>query len=206
MKTISLQVGPIMTNCYLLCDEEAGVCAIVDPGADAERVVRAAEDTGCAPACILLTHGHYDHTGAVAELLERYPGVPAYLNRRDIHDAAADRRVRELFLPLPATVDYGEGDTVQVGGLTVSVLATPGHSPGSVTLLCGDTMFAGDTLFAGSCGRTDLSGGNVDDMLSSLSRLGRLEGEYAVLPGHMGPTLLSREREHNPFMLQALRG
>ena len=206
MKTISLQVGPIMTNCYLLCDEEAGVCAIVDPGADAERVARAAEDAGCAPACILLTHGHYDHTGAVAELLERYPGVPAYLNRRDIHDAAADRRVRELFLPLPATVDYGEGDTVQVGGLTVSVLATPGHSPGSVTLLCGDTMFAGDTLFAGSCGRTDLSGGNVDDMLSSLSRLGRLEGEYAVLPGHMGPTLLSREREYNPFMLQALRG
>lgn len=206
MKTISLQVGPIMTNCYLLCDEEAGVCAIVDPGADAERVALAAEDAGCAPVCILLTHGHYDHTGAVAALLEKYPGIPAYLSRRDVHGDDADRRTRELFLPLPATMDYGEGDTVSVGSLTVSVLATPGHSPGSVTLLCGDAMFAGDTLFAGSCGRTDLPGGDVDEMLVSLSRLGRLPGEYAVLPGHMGPSLLSREKEYNPFVLQALRG
>ena len=204
MKIITMQVGAIMTNCYIFCDEEAGVCAIVDPGADADRVSCAVEETGCAPVCIFLTHGHYDHTGAVAELLERYPGIPAYLNRRDVHGTDADRRTRELFLPLPATVDYGEGDTVQVGGLTVSVLATPGHSPGSVTLLCGDTMFAGDTLFAGSCGRTDLPGGNVGDMLASLSRLGRLEREYTVLPGHMGPSLLSREQEYNPFVLQAL--
>ena len=205
MKTITLQVGPIMTNSYILCDEETGLCAIVDPGAEADRVARSAEETGCAPACIFLTHGHYDHTGAVAELLERYPGIPAYLNRRDAYGGPV-RQMRNLFPPLPATADYGEGDTVQVGKLTVSVLSTPGHSPGSVTLLCGDTMFAGDTLFAGSCGRTDLPDGNVDDMLSSLSRLGRLAGEYTVFPGHMGPTLLSREREYNPFMLQALRG
>ena len=202
MKIVTMQVGAIMTNCYIFCDEEAGACAIVDPGADADRVSRAVEETGCAPVCIFLTHGHYDHTGAVAELLERYPGIPAYLNRRDVHDTDADRRTRELFLSLPTTADYGEG--VQVGGLTVSVLSTPGHSPGSVTLLCGDAMFAGDTLFAGSCGRTDLPGGNVDDMLSSLARLGRLEREYTVLPGHMGPSLLSREREYNPFILQAL--
>ncbi|WP_312636099.1 MBL fold metallo-hydrolase [Oscillibacter sp.] len=204
MKIVTMQVGAIMTNCYIFCDEEAKVCAIVDPGADADRVARAVEETGCTPVCIFLTHGHYDHTGAVAELLEQYPGIPAYLNRRDVHGDDADRRTRELFLTLPATVDYGEGDTVQVGGLTVSVLSTPGHSPGSVTLLCGEAMFAGDTLFAGSCGRTDLSGGNVGDMLASLSRLGRLEGEYTVLPGHMGPSLLSRERAYNPFMIQAL--
>lgn len=205
MKTIALQVGPIMTNCYILCDEEAKVCAIVDPGADADQVARSVEETGCAPACIFLTHGHYDHTGAVAELLERYPGISAYLNRRDVYDGS-DRRMRSLFPSLPATADYDEGDTVKAGNLTVSVLATPGHSAGSVTLLCGDTMFAGDTLFAGSCGRTDLAGGSVDDMLASLARLGRLEGEYNVLPGHMGPSLLSREREYNPFVLQALRG
>ncbi len=204
MKIVTMQVGAIMTNCYIFCDEDAKVCAIVDPGADADRVARAVEETGCAPVCIFLTHGHYDHTGAVAELLGRYPGIPAYLNRRDVHGDDADRRTRELFLSLPPTVDYGEGDTVQVGGFTVSVLSTPGHSPGSVTLLCSDAMFAGDTLFAGSCGRTDLPGGNVGDMLASLSRLGRLEGEYTVLPGHMGSSLLSREREYNPFMLQAL--
>ena len=205
MKTITLQVGPIMTNCYILCDDETKVCAVVDPGADADRVSQAVAETGCAPVCILLTHGHYDHTGAVEELLEKFPGIPVYLNHRDVYDET-DRRMRQLFPPLPATVSYGDGDTVRVGSLTVSVLATPGHSAGSVTLLCGDVMFAGDTLFAGSCGRTDLAGGSVDDMLASLARLGRLEGEYSVLPGHMGASILSREREYNPFMLQALRG
>ena len=205
MKTITLQVGPIMTNCYILCDDETKVCAVVDPGADADRVSQAVAETGCAPACMLLTHGHYDHTGAVEELLEKFPSIPVYLNHRDVYDET-DRRMRQLFLPLPATVSYDDGDTIQVGSLTVSVLATPGHSAGSVTLLCGDVMFAGDTLFAGSCGRTDLAGGNVDDMFASLARMGRLEGEYRVLPGHMGASILSREREYNPFMLQALRG
>ena len=205
MKTITLQVGPIMTNCYILCDDETKTCAVVDPGADAERVSQAVAETGCAPVGILLTHGHYDHTGAVEVLLKRFPGIPVYLNRRDVYDGS-DRRMRELFPPLSSTVSYDDGDIVRVGGLTVSVLSTPGHSAGSVTLLCSNVMFAGDTLFAGSCGRTDLSGGSVDDMLASLARLGRLEGEYSVLPGHMGASILSREREYNPFMLQALRG
>ncbi|MET0016924.1 MBL fold metallo-hydrolase [Oscillibacter sp.] len=205
MKTITLQVGPIMTNCYILCDDETKVCAVVDPGADADRVAQTVAETGCAPACMLLTHGHYDHTDAVEELLEKFPGIPVYLNHRDVYDET-DRRMRQLFPHLPATVSYDDGDAVRVGSLTVSVLATPGHSAGSVTLLCGDVMFAGDTLFAGSCGRTDLASGSVDDMLASLARLGRLEREYSVLPGHMGASILSREREYNPFMLQALRG
>lgn len=205
MKTITLQVGPIMTNCYLLCDEETGACAVVDPGAEADRVSRAAAQAGCTPVCILLTHGHYDHTGAVEELLKEFPGIPVYLNCRDVY-GGSDRRMRQLFPPLPPTLSYDDGDTVRVGNLTVCVLSTPGHSAGSVTLLCGDVMLAGDTLFAGSCGRTDLAGGSVDDMIVSLARLGRLEGEYRVLPGHMGAFVLSRERENNPFMLHALRG
>lgn len=205
MKTITLQVGPIMTNCYILCDDQTMVCAVVDPGADADRVSQAVAETGCTPVCILLTHGHYDHTGAVADLLKRFPTIPVYLNHRDVYDET-DQRMRHLFPPLHSTVNYDDGDTVGVGGLTVSVLSTSGHSAGSVTLLCGDVMFAGDTLFAGSCGRTDLASGSIDDMLASLARLGRLEGEYSVLPGHMGASVLSREREYNPFMLQALRG
>lgn len=205
MKTITLQVGPIMTNCYILCDDKTKVCAVIDPGGDADLVLRAVAGTGCTPVCILLTHGHYDHTGAVETLLEKFPGALVYLNRRDVYDGS-DPCTAELFPSLSATVDYDEGDTVRVGRLTVSVLATPGHSAGSVTLLCGDVMFSGDTLFAGSCGRTDLAGGSVDDMLTSLVRLGRLEGEYSVLPGHMGASVLSREREFNPMILQAMRG
>lgn len=204
MKITTLQVGPIGTNCYILRDEETKSCAIVDPGEEAGRVADTVEQAGDTPVCILLTHGHYDHTSGVEGLRERFPGIPVYLNARDACDGS-DRRMAQLFPPLGDTVSYDEGDTVAVGSLTVSVLATPGHSAGSVTLLCGGAMFAGDTLFAGSCGRTDLAGGGMHDMLRSLARLGKLEGEYQVLPGHMSASVLSREKEYNPYVLQALR-
>ena len=92
-----------------------------------------------------------------------------------------------------------------VGGLTVSVLATPGHSEGSVTLRCGDVLFCGDTLFAGSCGRTDFPGGSMEKMMASLRRLGQLEGNLQVLPGHMEASTLDRERRTNPYLIQAMR-
>ena len=100
---------------------------------------------------------------------------------------------------------YGEGDRITVGTLELQVLHTPGHSEGSVTLRCGDVLFCGDTLFAGSCGRTDLPGGDPMEMLASLRRLGRLEGDYTVYPGHMDSTTLAREKQYNPFIRQALR-
>ena len=110
----TLQVGPIGTNCYILCDEAKQRCAVIDPGGDAGRVAAAVEESGCVPCAILLTHGHYDHTGAVAELSARWPGVPVYLNRRDVYEG--DAYLQQLFPPVPCAKDYGEGDTVQVGG------------------------------------------------------------------------------------------
>ena len=198
----TLQVGPIGTNCYLLCDETEKLCAVIDPGGDAGRVAAAVEDSGCAPCAILLTHGHYDHTGAVAELSARWPGVPVYLNRRDVYEG--DAYLQQLFPPVPCAKDYGEGDTVQVGGLTLQVLATPGHSEGSVTLRCGDALFCGDTLFAGSCGRTDLAGGSYTEIMASLKRLGELEGDFYVCPGHDVTSTLERERRSNPFLREAM--
>ena len=200
----TLQVGPIGTNCYLLCDETEKLCAVIDPGGDAVRVAAAVEDSGCAPCAILLTHGHYDHTGAVAELSARWPGVPVYLNRRDVYEG--DAYLQQLFPPVPCAKDYGEGDTIQVGSLTLKVLATPGHSEGSVTLRCGDVLFCGDTLFAGSCGRTDFPGGSVKKMMESLKRLGELEGDLKVYPGHMEDSTLDRERSWNPYLRQAMNG
>ena len=200
----TLQVGPIGTNCYLLCDETEKLCAVIDPGGDAVRVAAAVEDSGCAPCAILLTHGHYDHTGAVAELSARWPGVPVYLNRRDVYEG--DAYLQQLFPPVPCAKDYGEGDKVQVGGLTLQVLVTPGHSEGSVTLRCGDALFCGDTLFAGSCGRTDFPGGSVKKMMESLKRLGELEGDLKVYPGHMEDSTLDRERSWNPYLRQAMNG
>ena len=200
----TLQVGPIGTNCYLLCDETEKLCAVIDPGGDAVRVAAAVEDSGCAPCAILLTHGHYDHTGAVAELSARWPGVPVYLNRRDVYEG--DAYLQQLFPPVPCAKDYGEGDTIRVGCLAVKVLATPGHSEGSVTLRCGDALFCGDTLFAGSCGRTDFPGGSVKKMMESLKRLGELEGDLKVYPGHMEDSTLDRERSWNPYLRQAMNG
>lgn len=198
----TLQVGPIGTNCYILCDEQAKVCAVIDPGGDAARVAAAVENTGCAPCAILLTHGHYDHTGAVAELQARWPEIPVYLNRRDVYEG--DVYLQQLFPPVAGAKNYDEGETLSVGGLTVEVLTTPGHSEGSVTLRCGDALFCGDTLFAGSCGRTDFPGGSMKKIMASLKRLGELEGDLQVLPGHMEPSSLDRERRTNPYLLQAM--
>ena len=176
MNIKTLMVGPIGTNCYLLCDEDAKACAVIDPGGDGARIAAAVAETGCAPCAILLTHGHYDHTGAVGELQAKWPEAPVYLNHRDVYD---DAYTQQLFPALSGDVrDYDEGDTVAVGGLTVSVLATPGHSEGSVTLRCGDVL---------------------------LRRLGQLEGDLQVLPGHMEASTLDRERRGNPYLLHAMR-
>ena len=198
-----LQVGPIGTNCYLLCDETEKLCAVVDPGGDAARVAAAVVDTGCAPCAILLTHGHYDHTGGVAELRAKWPDVPVYLNHRDQYEG--DAYLQQLFPPVPGAKDYDEGDTIQVGGLAVDVMATPGHSEGSVTLRCGDVLLCGDTLFAGSCGRTDFPGGSVKKIMASLKRLGSLEGDLQVYPGHMETSTLDQERSWNPYLHQAMQ-
>ena len=201
----TLPVGPLATNCYLVLDQAARLCAVVDPGAEAEKIAAAVEQTGCAPACILLTHGHDDHTGAVEALQERWSGVPVYLNKRDCYPAD-EPAIRGLFLPMHGDVrSYDEGDTVEVGALRFQVLATPGHTEGGVTLRCGDALFCGDTLFAGSCGRTDFFGGDTEKLMASLRRLGQLEGDFAVLPGHMRDSTLARERQTNPYLRHALQ-
>ena len=199
----TLQVGPIGTNCYILCDEQAKVCAVIDPGEEARRIASIVKTTGCTPCAIFLTHGHYDHTGAVEELSALWPEVPVYLSRKD--QFPGDGYLSQLFPTIPHAKDYGEGDTFAVGSLTVKVLATPGHSEGSVSLLCGDVLFSGDTLFAGSCGRTDFPGGSMRVIMASLKRLGQLEGDFKVLSGHMEPSTLERERKWNPYLTQAMR-
>ena len=203
MKIQALQVGPIGTNCYLLCDENAHTCAVIDPGAEPELILSAVEKLDCAVDKILLTHGHYDHTTAVPALHAALPDAKIYIHAADANGAGS-----RLF-PLSGAVKelhfYDEGDTLTLGSLTIHVMYTPGHSKGSVTLMVGDVLFTGDTLFAGSCGRTDLAGGSYEEIMSSLARLGKLEGDYHVCPGHDVTSTLERERQFNPVLREALR-
>ena len=202
MKVSVMQVGPIGTNCYLLQDEESGLLAVIDPGDDWERILHQIKKLGGEVKYILLTHGHYDHTTAVPDLVKALPGVQVYIHQADANGAGS-----QLF-PLASQVQdlnyYDEGDTLTLGSLTIEVLHTPGHSKGSVTLKVGDVLFTGDTLFCGSCGRTDLRGGSYEEIMVSLKRLGELEGDFHVCPGHDRTSTLERERKYNPFLREAM--
>ena len=198
MKIQALQVGSIGTNCYILCDEAAKVCAVIDPGGEPELILSAAEKLDCTVDKILLTHGHYDHTGAVAALLEMLPPTAVY-----IHQADFDSPQTQLFplkselarIPFGGVNFYGEGDRITAGTLELQVLHTPGHSEGSVTLLCGDT------LFCGSVGRTDFPGGSAARIRESLHKLlGALPDDTAVYPGHDTSTTIGYEKRYNPFV------
>ena len=204
MKIQTIPVGQLMTNCYLVCDEQAKVCAVVDPGDEAGRIIGAVERSGCQVRYVLLTHGHYDHFTGLTGLLEKYD-VPVYIHPAD----AEEGRNNPWSLKFPRLDDahqrwYGEGDTLTLGSLIIHVLSTPGHSKGSVCLVVEDAILAGDTLFYGSCGRTDFPGGDYKEMLLSLARLARLEGNYRVYPGHDRATDLEWERRMNPYMRQGL--
>lgn len=204
MECKTLQLGMIGTNCYLVKDTATGRGAVIDPGDEVERVLAAVKEWGMTPAAIFLTHAHYDHTGAVAGLLEAFPGLPVYL-----HDADYGLGVSHRGAMMPdvgrRTASYGEGDVLKVGELEFTVLHTPGHTPGSVTLRCGAVLFTGDTLFAGSMGRTDFPGGDEGAILASLKRLAELPGDYQVCPGHEEFSTLEAERRNNYYMKAALR-
>ena len=202
----TIPVGQIDTNCYLIGDEKEGVCAVADPGGSPERVLAMIEQSGLELKMILLTHGHWDHVGAIPALLEKWPDLPVYAHEKEL--CPSDEPNPHYFFPrLPEKNQrtYGEGDTLPLGGLTLKVLHTPGHSAGSVVILAEDVMLCGDTLFAGTCGRCDLTGGDGETMLRSLKRLAELEGDYKVCPGHGALSTLDQERTGNSYMRMAVK-
>ena len=196
-----LPVGHLMTNCYIVTDEASLACAVIDPGDESNTILNYLEDNHLTCRAILLTHGHYDHTGAV-DAVHAETGATVYMHRN--HAGSAVGFDSYVYDPPEGTVFYQEGDTVQVGALVFRVLETPGHTPGGVTLMCEDALFTGDTLFNGSCGRTDFAGGDMEQELRSLARLAALDGDYEVYPGHMDFSTLERERQYNPY-LRALK-
>lgn len=196
MKIRKIPVGMLQENCYFVSDEN-GETAVIDPGDEAGRLLGLLQSGGLTPRCILLTHGHFDHVGAAAVLAERYH-CPVYL-----HEADRALPARLTGGPLPQTRALHEGDELTVGALRFRVLETPGHSAGSVSLLCCDALFSGDTIFAGgSWGRTDFPGGSEPALRTSLRRLAALPPQTRVFPGHGPETTIAAERACDPFMMK----
>ena len=194
LKTYTLPLGAYQTNCYIIHDDSSKTCCIIDPGYEADTILDKLEELGLAVEAILLTHGHFDHVGAVKDLAAE-TGCKVYL-----HEAELSMPPQMTAGSLYYTNLYGEGDYVEEAGLSFKVLHTPGHTPGSVCLCSENVMFSGDTLFWGSCGRTDLPGGSWSTIRTSLLRLAALSGDYDVYPGHGDATTLSFERKMNPYM------
>ena len=194
MNIQTLTLGMYETNCYIIWAEDSPECAVIDPGYEPERVLDAAKKLGKSISAILLTHGHFDHVGAVREIFAE--------TDCDIYLCPADCQMPEAMTAgsLCYTNSLQDGDILHLAGLSLKVLHTPGHTPGSVCFLCEDALFAGDTLFAGSCGRTDFPCGSLDALSASLTRLKNLEGDYTVYSGHGESTRLSTERIYNPYM------
>jgi len=197
MKMTQVTVGSIGTNCYMIYEETSKAAVVIDPSDEAVLVVARIEALGLDVKAVLLTHGHFDHSGEAAMIADK-AGVPIWMH-------PADRTLPSwLTHGLPETKDLADGETLAFDSLRFTVIHTPGHTPGSVCFRCGDWLFAGDTLFAGSCGRTDLPGGSGADMAASLRRLAALDGDCTVFPGHGESTTLEAERKRNPYLQMAL--
>ncbi len=198
-------VGPFATNCYLVQNHESGKGVIIDPGGDADVILDAIRASGMEPVAILLTHGHIDHLMAVPEIQTRY-NLPVYVHEAERPMLASVSIQAEMFglpnMPSPeVSVWLKEGDLQIKGGLTFGVIHTPGHSPGGCCYLMEDGIFVGDTLFESSIGRTDLPGGDYDQLIRSIKeKLFTLPDETIVYPGHGGFTSIGQEKRYNPFL------
>jgi hydroxyacylglutathione hydrolase len=200
-------VGPLQCNCTILGDEQSGEAIVIDPGEDIDRIQKRLTAHGLKLKQILVTHGHIDHVGGALRL-KRLTGAPIYLNEGDLEQLAimqqqADWVGVEAPETAPPDENLADGMTVGLVSYPAQVLHTPGHTQGSVSLLFAPLklLVAGDTLFAGSIGRTDLPGGNYDQILESIqSRLLALPDETTVLPGHGPASTIGAERRSNPFL------
>ena len=202
----TLQLGPVGTKGFIVADDGTGEAAVIDPGGDAPRVLAVLERRRLRPVAIVATHAHFDHVGAVRDLVGA-TGAPFLVgeHERPALEVAAERAML-LFgvaIPPPPPPDrlLRDGDVLALGGLRFSVAHTPGHSPGHICLIGEGVAFVGDVVFQGSIGRTDLPGGDLDALLRSIAtHILPLPDETVLYNGHGPATTVGRERRTNPFL------
>jgi glyoxylase-like metal-dependent hydrolase (beta-lactamase superfamily II) len=202
--------GQLEANCYIVTDEKDTDALIIDPGDEPEKINAAVDEHGLNPAYIVLTHAHYDHVCAVKELKDAYgPLLVMHLDEQAIYEKTKRLCIswgyEQNDFPSPDRA-VSEGDTITVGTTIFLLMHTPGHSPGSICLYSGNTLFTGDTLFSGSVGRTDLHGGDDEKLRSSLKRIMSLPADTRIFCGHGKETTVAHEMSHNPFIRELLDG
>ena len=201
-KIIKLVVGDLQENCFILFDENKDAF-IVDPGDSSKNIINVIEKNNLSIKFILLTHGQFDHVGAVAALKEKY-NVPIYLSENDKNFLEKPEEVRASAFGIqiePAKVDYfvKDKDEIKFSQDIIKVIETPGHTIGSVCYLFKNLLFSGDTLFNGSIGRTDFPESDHNLMMESLKKLKNLDDDIFVLSGHGPESQMNYEKNSNPY-------
>lgn len=202
MKVISEKFGSMDNNCSLIIDEKTNQSALVDCNEFSQKMIDMIGDTDL--KFILLTHGHFDHIIGVKSVKEKY-GAQVVISKEDEPMLNSSKLSLAVFCNAPqnnvdADIIVKDGDEITLGEIKIKVMATPGHTSGSVCYIAENCIFSGDTLFYCSCGRTDFPSGSHEQMMSSLQKLKALDGDYKVYTGHNNLTTLDFERKNNPYM------
>lgn len=202
MKVISEKFGSMDNNCSLIIDEKTNQSALVDCNEFSQKMIDMIGDTDL--KYILLTHGHFDHIIGVKSVKEKY-GAQVVISKEDEPMLNSAKLSLAVFCNAPqnnvdADIIVKDGDEITLGKTKIKVMATPGHTSGSVCYIAENCIFSGDTLFYCSCGRTDFPSGSPEQMMSSLQKLKALDVDYKVYTGHNNLTTLDFERKNNPYM------
>ncbi len=209
VRTVKLVVGPLATNTYIIYDTREMEGVVIDPGGDADKILNALKRIHVNIKYIIATHAHFDHVLAVPALLD-YLDAEFVMHREDLEILEYSTYLCRSYIPdwAPPEVDdenfVDEGDEIVFGDASLKVIHTPGHTPGSISLLGRDYVFTGDTLFRNAIGRTDFPGGSWEKIVDSILRLMALPDETIVFPGHGRATSIGREKRENPHVRQIM--
>lgn len=200
-----MAVGSFMSNCYIVGSDKTKEAAIIDPGADFNRIDKRISDLGLVPKMIILTHAHADHIGAVVDLKDKY-NIPVYAHEDDAK-ALLDSSInltKMLFrkdISIDPDVKLNDGDVINLSDLEFEIIHTPGHTPGGICIKVENIMMTGDTLFNKSIGRTDFPGGSFEDIISSIkNKIFKYSDDTIIYPGHNSPSTIKSEKQGNPFV------